>query len=258
MTETFSRLAQFMGPEAIGRLSRAKVAVIGLGAVGSYAVEGLARAAIGNLRLVDFDIVEQSNINRQLYALHSTVGQPKTSVAAARVADINPNCHVEAVNAFAHTDTFSTILDYNPDLIVDAIDSFTPKVELIAEAHRRRLPLISSMGAALRTDPTAIRIDRLSATRHCPLARRIRKRLRQRGVQADPVCVYSLEPVSYVAGENVVEIDGIVHAAHVRGRPRRLLGSLPTMTGIFGLAMANLAIRTIADDRKQPGSTTSS
>ncbi|MDD3865967.1 MAG: ThiF family adenylyltransferase, partial [Candidatus Izemoplasmatales bacterium] len=139
-----------LGEPAMQCLGDSHVVVVGLGAVGGYALEGLARAGVGNLRLVDFDVVSPTNINRQLLALDSTIGQPKVELAAARVKDINPDCNVEPMRTFLHTDTLDEILAGRIDMVIDAIDALLPKVELIAACVERKIPIISSMGAALR------------------------------------------------------------------------------------------------------------
>lgn len=234
-------MAQLIGPAALQRLRQARVTVVGLGAVGSYATEALARAGIGNLTLVDFDVVQPSNLNRQLYALHSTLGRPKVEVAAERVLDISPDCQVTARPLFVHTDTLPELWAEPPDLLVEAIDSFNPKLELLAEVVRREQVVVSCMGAALRTDPSRIRSGLLTAASGCPLARRLRKGLRQRGLGTDLWCVYSDEPFDPAA---VAEPPpGPAEGERQRGRPRRSLGSLPTLTGIFGLTVANEALR---------------
>lgn len=243
--ERFLRIIQMVGEEGLQRLQQAYVVVVGLGAVGGYATEALARAGVGRLRLVDFDVIHPSNINRQLYALQSTLGRPKVEVAAERVRDINPACRIEGLREFFHVETADRILQGSPDLVIDAIDSYTPKLELICAALQRGLPLIASMGAALRTDPLAVHVGVLSEVTGCPLARRVRKGLRQRGHEPLVRCVYSEEPVCA----------GFVHPPEksegetlVRGRPRRCLGSLPTMTGIFGLTLANTALQMLLGD----------
>jgi len=242
--EQFSRLAAMIGPEAFRILQRSFVAVAGLGAVGSYAVEALARAGVGRLRLIDCDVVRPSNINRQLYALNSTVGQSKCRLAAQRVLDINPACRVEARELFVHTDTLDRVLDGPPDLVIDAIDSLNPKVHLLIEAVKRNVPVLSAMGAALRTDPAAVRVGPLAAVTHCPLAAKVRKRLRQRGVPTDVPCIYSTEPVDPIPLAQPEEQEH-----HAQGRPRPALPSLPTLTGIFGLTAANAALRMLLGER---------
>jgi tRNA A37 threonylcarbamoyladenosine dehydratase len=244
--QRFSRIRLMVGDEGVARLERSHVAVCGLGAVGSYAVEGLARAGVGRLRLVDFDEIRQSNINRQLYALTSTVGRKKVDVARERILDINPRCQVEAVDAFVHRDTLDRLLAGPPELVVDAIDSMTPKLELLAAVAARGIPVISCLGAALRTDPARVRVGPMAETRWCPLAYHLRRRLRARGVPLDFTCVYSVEPVPRQA---MRPADDSEPEPLVRGRKRLTLGSLPTLTGIFGLTAANEALRVLVGDR---------
>ncbi len=231
--EQFDRIRTLLGEEAVQRLSRAHAAVVGLGAVGSYAAEALARSGVGRLTLVDCDTVHPSNLNRQLFALHSTLGRPKAQLAGARVQDINPGCRVAALPVFVHADTMETVLDGPPDVVVDAIDSLTPKVLLLAETLRRGIPLVSSMGASLRTDPGAVRTGSFWEIRGCPLAFQVRRRLRRMNATADFTCVYSVEPVSTRPQEQ---------DTFFRGRPRGRLGSLPTLPGIFGLTAAHAAL----------------
>ena len=250
MTEgRFSRTELLLGTEALKKLAAARVVVAGLGAVGSYAVEGLARAGVGNLRLVDFDEVRPSNINRQLYALDSTVGRPKAEVARKRVLDINPGCHVEALDLFVCADTIERVLDGRPDVVVDAIDSVGPKLLLLSSAVRAGLHVVSVMGAATRRDPLQIRVSDLSETRNCPLARTVRKKLHLLGVDRGVRCVYSLEPVPPGARAEAPEEEETESGSqkeYERGRKRARLGSLSCLTGMFGLIAANEAISRIA------------
>jgi tRNA A37 threonylcarbamoyladenosine dehydratase len=199
---------------------------------------------VGRIRIVDFDQVRTSNINRQLFALESTIGQQKIEVAKKRILDINPSCQVEAMGCFVHVETLSTVLGGGPELVIDAIDSFGPKVELLSEIIKRKMRVISCMGAALRTDPACVRVGPLSAAKNCPLARQVRKRLRQRELPVDFTCVYSIESVVNLSEEAVAETSEADF--YSRGRKRRTLGSLPTLTGIFGLTAANTAIQILA------------
>lgn len=248
----YSRILRFVGEEGMVRLHEACVLVVGLGAVGSYAVEGLARAGIGRLRLVDFDTIQPSNINRQLYALESTVNRPKCAVAAERVHDINPDCQVEALRLFLHSDTLEEVFqDCQPSFVVDAIDSLAPKVELMAYLQAQGIPFISSMGAALRSDPTKIGIGRLRNVHGCPLARMIKKRFRKRGLTMDCVCVHSSEDISSVRRANLGEPEPSTLEEARRGRQRHVLGSLPTITGIFGLTIANYVIQQIVGESEK-------
>ncbi len=237
----YTRTRLLLGEERFLRLQASSVTVVGLGAVGGHAVEALARSGVGRLRLVDFDTLQLSNINRQILALDSTLGRSKAEVAQERVRDINPNCTVEAMQVFADDQSMDRILDPSPSLLIDAIDSLNPKVQLLTAAYHRGIPILSSMGAALRLDPTKIQVGDLFSTRRCPLARRLRKRLRQNGVDQGIECVYSTEEVMFdyqtPVGERILE-----NPYSNRGRARNTLGSLPTLPGIFGLILANRAI----------------
>jgi tRNA A37 threonylcarbamoyladenosine dehydratase len=245
----FVRTERMLGREGMRRLSQARVAVIGLGAVGSYATEALARAGVGYLRLVDFDEVRLSNINRQLYALESTVGRRKVEIAAERVQQINPRCHTDPRPIFVHSDTLGEVLAEPLDAVIDAIDSFTPKLELLAALHRRDVLAISSMGAALRTDPSLLRVGPIAEVHHCPLAAKLRKGLRQRSIEPVLPCVYSTEPTHHLRREAIDPDPSANEDLLVRGRPRRTLGSLPTLTGIFGLTAANYILQRLASGK---------
>ncbi|AQT70303.1 Molybdopterin-synthase adenylyltransferase [Anaerohalosphaera lusitana] len=247
----FARTARLVGPEGVKRLSSAHVAVIGLGAVGSYAVEALTRAGVGNLTLVDFDQITHSNMNRQLYALESTLGQPKSEIARRRVLDINPDCNVRALHTFIHHDTVRSVLEPRPDIVIDAIDSLNPKVELLTALHELAIPTVTSMGAALRTDPSAIRVAKLKKSYNCPLARLVRKRLRRRNIPLDFTCVYSTETTDNLPDHAIGSDRADEHDHSFRGRQRSTLGSLPTITGIFGLTAANTAIKMLAGETAQ-------
>ncbi len=255
MKEQFRRTALMIGETGLAALRDSCVTVVGLGAVGSYAVEALARAGIGRFRLVDFDRVQSSNINRQLFATHRTVGALKTDVARERVASINPAAIVEAKSILINDKTIGELFDGDwstpADYVVDAIDSLGPKVTLVAELVRRRARFMSSMGAALRFDASLVRVGKLSDVVNCPLARQLRKRLRRVGVDPDAVkCVYSPEPIRDALRAGVEAFERVDPAAPLTpenannppGRPRNTLGSLPTVVGLFGLRIAHEAI----------------
>jgi len=235
----FTRIQRLLGEERFQLLSQSRITVVGVGAVGGYAVEGLARAGVGQLHLVDFDTVEPSNINRQIHALDSTVGQLKVEVATNRVLDINPACHVTSTPLFVAKENIPQLLAAETDLIIDAIDSLDSKVALLHQAWRQRLTILSAMGAALRQDPCLVRLADLLQTQKCPMARQVRKRLRRLGVGEGIRCVYSMEEVDFSAQQDIAAEDN-----GQTGKPRPL-GSLPTVTGIFGLTLANEAIRII-------------
>lgn len=226
MADRLARIRLLLGDENVKKLQNATVMVVGCGAVGSFAIEALARSGVGHLVVVDFDKIEESNINRQLFALTSTVGTPKVSVAAARVRDINPDAVVDAFDMFlddAHAP------DVAPDFVIDAIDSVPSKIALAAWCQARNIPFISSMGAARKTDIAQIKIGRLSKTTVCPLAAKIRRLVRNARMPDYPV-VYSTQ----VANSNL--------------GPDNTFGSMITITGIFGLMCANYAIKHIISD----------
>lgn len=245
-TDRLTRTRMLLGDEGLSRLQNAAVMVVGLGAVGGYALEALARSGIGRLVLVDFDVFDESNINRQILALTSTVGQKKTEVARRRVLDINPDCIVETRDMFVNAYTLPQLLDIPVDFVVDAIDALNPKCCLMEALYERGIPFISSMGAALKTDPSFIKCGTLSASKNCGLAKFIRKRLRKRGLEISRInCVYSDEQVCLP--ETALAFDGDDASA---GRVRHTLGSLPTITAIFGLTIANYVITSLSGHRR--------
>ena len=235
----FSRSELLLGEAAMDRLRAARVTVFGLGGVGSFAVEALARAGVGHLRLVDHDVVGPSNLNRQLFALRSTLGQPKAEVAAARVRDINPDCDVEPRVIFIHTDTLPALLAPRPDVAIDAIDSMTCKVALLRTAYEQGIPILSAMGAGGRTDSSQLLVGDLSDTRLCPLAAKVRKELRKAGISQGIRCVYSLEPADNKRPANPVDIEP--HRGP--GRARRPVGTISYMPAIVGLKVAEEVLR---------------
>ena len=244
----FARLEQLLGKVALDRLKNSRVAVFGLGAVGSFVVEALARSGIGYLRLVDFDRVDASNINRQIYALHSTLGQEKAAVARARVLDINPDCEVDLNTSFVNADSLSRFLSPDLDMVVDAIDGLNAKVSLILGAKQMGLNLISSMGAAGRIDVSMIRAGDLFDTQVCPLARMVRRRLRRRGLCSGVPCVYSIEPpLNKEPFEDKDAVDPLEqdHVEGGHGRPRLPIGSAAWVPGCFGLTLAGLVAKTL-------------
>lgn len=188
----FSRTQLLLGREALERLAKAKVAVFGVGGVGGYAVEVLARSGVGTLALVDNDCVSLSNLNRQLIALHSTVGRLKVDVFAERIHDINPDCIVRKFPMFYLPENADEIALTDYDYVVDCIDTVKAKLELIRRCHRLDIPIISSMGAANKLDPTAFRVSDISKTSMDPLAKVLRKTLRREGILHFKV-VYSEE-----------------------------------------------------------------
>lgn len=193
MKEQFSRTALLYGDEAINKLAKSHVAVFGIGGVGGYVAEALARSGIGRLDLIDSDTVSVSNINRQIIATHKTVGRYKTDVMAERIGEINPDALVNALNIF-YTPENSGEFDFSQyDYIVDAIDTVTSKLELIVNADKAGTPIISSMGAGNKKNAAAFEVADIYKTTVCPLARVMRRELKKRGIKALKV-VYSKEP----------------------------------------------------------------
>lgn len=221
----FQRTQLLLGKVGLDRLRAGTVTVVGCGAVGGFAIEALARAGVGHLILIDGDTVQISNINRQLCATHKTVGQPKTEVLRQRIADICPDTQVITRTTFLNADNADALLATRPDFLIDAIDMIEDKASLIMACQAHNIPLASSMGAALKTNPADIRTALINQTSVCPLAARLRRLLKERGARLDFPCVYSVEHPS--AGRE----------------PGRQMGSLVTITGIFGLTLANLAIQ---------------
>ena len=190
--EIFSRTERLIGKAGLERLAKARVAVFGIGGVGGYVVEALARSGVGALDLIDNDTVSESNINRQIIALHSTIGKRKTEVAAARVRDINPAIEVRVHNVFFLPETAASFDFSLYDYVVDAIDTVSGKIALIEKAKEANVPVISSMGTGNKLNPTAFEVADISKTSVCPLARVMRRELKKRSIENVKV-VYSKE-----------------------------------------------------------------
>ena len=184
------RTALLLGEDAVARLAASRVAVVGIGGVGAYAVEMLARAGVGRLTLIDGDCVSPGNLNRQLPALHSTIGMPKAEVM--KVLDINPSCEATAVKTFIKPDDAGDFVEGH-DFVIDAIDAVAPKVALIEYCYRHKIDIIASMGAGGRTDPTQLRYADISDTFHDGLAREVRRRLKRNGITSGVKTVFSTE-----------------------------------------------------------------
>ena len=190
--EEFSRTAYVYGEEAIEKLNKSRVAVFGVGGVGGYICEALVRAGVGSIDIFDRDTVSVSNINRQIIALHSTVGRPKVEVMRERMLDINPDCKVNAYNVFYLPENADEVDLSGYDYIADAVDTVAAKLEIAERAYKLGIPTISAMGAGNKTDPTRFEVADIANTTVCPLARVMRKELKARGVKKYKV-VYSKE-----------------------------------------------------------------
>lgn len=237
MQEQFLRTAMLLGEEAIEKLQSSRVAVFGLGGVGGYVVEALARSGIGALELVDNDTVSLSNLNRQLLATHRTLGLPKTEAARLRVAEINPDCAVTLRQTFYTPETAAEFDFARYDYIVDAIDTVTGKLQLVQQAAQAGTPIISCMGTGNKLDPSAFQVADISKTSMCPLARIMRKELGKRGIKHLKV-VYSQE--------ETLTPTGWEEEAAALGK-RQIPGSTPFVPGAAGLILAGEVIRDLTD-----------
>lgn len=240
------RTRMLLGDEGIAKLEKSCVMLVGLGAVGGYCLEALARAGIGNFILVDFDSFEESNINRQILAVTETLGQKKVDVAKKRILSINPAAKVKTLDLFVNEQTIPELTALRPDMVVDAIDALNPKCELMRALVEKDIPFVSSMGAALKTDTSKIKFGALSNSKNCSLAKFVRKRLRKRGVDVSKIkCVWSEEQVDLP--ETALQLPEEVAES---GRTRHTMGSLPTITAIFGLTLANQVILKLSGCKK--------
>jgi len=255
----FDRAARLFSEPGLARLMRARVVIFGMGGVGSFAAEALARSGVGRLSLVDFDEVCITNVNRQLHALKGNVGLQKVEVMAERLRLVHPSAEIEPVAEFYSAESSEELLREPADFVVDAIDNVTAKVHLIATCLRRAIPLVSSMGAAARLDPTRVRTGDLSATHTDPLARHVRKLLRQQhdidareGRPVGVTAVFSdeepLDPssVGYDRGQGFRCVcpngDNGLHSCDKRSR---IEGSASFVTGTFGLTCASVVVRSL-------------
>ena len=227
------RTALLLGDEKLNMLQRANVLVVGLGGVGAYAAEMIARAGIGRMTIADADSVSESNINRQLIALHSTIGEQKADLMAARLRDINPEIELTVVNRFIKDDETDSLLDSDRfDYIVDAIDTLSPKLALIKGALDRNIPLVSSMGAGAKTDPTKMEIADIAKTHHCPLAHMLRKRLHKIGIRKGFTAVFSPEPVR----------EGAMILCEEQNKKSNT-GTISYIPALFGIGCASVVVR---------------
>ena len=244
MSDQFIRTRLLVGDAPLERLQNAKVAVFGVGGVGGYAVEALARSGVGTLHLYDDDTVSESNLNRQLAALHSTIGQPKAEVMARRVRDINPTCQVEAIRLFYLPQNADQV-DLSPyDYVVDCIDTVAAKLELVTRCNALQAKIISAMGTGNKFDPSALVVTDISKTQGCPLARTMRKELRKRGIHYLKV-VYSTElpapPLRSADYEPPQTTETRPGSAARRDTP----GSTPFVPAAAGLLLASTVVREI-------------
>ncbi len=231
----FQRLELLVGTAGLEKLANSSVAVFGIGGVGGHAVEALVRGGVGKLTLIDPDLICLTNINRQVHALENTVGQVKVEVMSQRCHEINPQVQVVIHHCAYRVDSSEQLLTPRYDYVLDCIDNITDKLHLLQSCHGRGLPIISSMGAANKLDPTKIEVADISATKKCRLARTIRKELRKQGIEQGIKVVYSTEEFRPLTGPDATDRQPV-------------LGSSSYLPPLFGLTMAGVVIQTLIGD----------
>ncbi len=260
----FQRTELLVGKPAWGRIQSARMMVVGLGGVGGYAAEALARAGVGHLTLVDFDKVCLTNLNRQVHATRKTVGASKAGLMADRCRSINPRLDLVAHPVFFEAENAEMLLGPGYDYVLDAIDNVTAKIALLEACHRRGQPVLSAMGAGGRTDPTRIRVTDIGQTARDPLARVVRRELRERGIEAGIECVWTDEPPN--------ELDAVVQDEfncicpwgendhHTCSHRNVVQGTVSWIPAMFGMMLAGTAVNRLLDrpvlsaDRRAPAS----
>ncbi|MED7788743.1 tRNA threonylcarbamoyladenosine dehydratase [Francisella sp. 19X1-34] len=240
--EITERTGILVSDQGISKLENANIFIAGCGGVGSFVIEALARAGIGNLTIVDMDVVDPSNINRQLIALQSTIGMSKVEVMKKRIKDINPKCNVNALKTFINPENTNELLtQYKYDYVIDAIDTLNAKVNLVKTAHELGLKTISSMGAGGKTDPTQIKVTDIYKTDVCALARAMRTRLKKQKVRKGIKAVFSTE-------KGIAPLPPKDPEPNQQGRSRATNGTLSYMPSLFGLTIAGIVIKSIVGE----------
>ncbi|WP_371364136.1 tRNA threonylcarbamoyladenosine dehydratase [Sporomusa rhizae] len=252
MLHEFSRTELLIGAEGLRKLAQSKVAVFGIGGVGTFVVEGLARSGVGKFVLVDDDCICLTNINRQLHATRKTIGRPKVEVMRDRILEINPKAEVTIFQAFYLPDTSEGIIANDYDYIVDAIDTVTAKIDLVCKAKAKNIPVISSMGAGNKLDPTKFEVADIFNTSVCPLAKVMRQELRKRGIDSLKVVYSKEEPLKPVETENsscslhCVCPPGTTRKCSTR---RQTPGSIAFVPSVAGLIIAGEVVKDIVFER---------
>jgi tRNA threonylcarbamoyladenosine dehydratase len=236
------RTALLVGSECLTKLAAANVLLVGLGGVGSYAGEFLVRAGIGNITIIDGDIVDPTNINRQMQALHSTIGMSKAALLSERFRDINPDIKITAFEKFMEPEDMEALIrDHNYDFVIDCIDSVTPKLTLLKMARRTKSKVISAMGAGGKLDPSKIKVGDISTTKECKFAQSIRKRLKREGVRKGIIAVFSEE----------IQPKEALRLTDGSNYKRSFYGTISYMPALFGLTIASEVIRRLGGLKKQ-------
>ncbi len=241
--EWMTRTVQLIGEEKAGLIRQAHVLIAGMGGVGSMAAEMLARAGIGQMTLVDNDSVQPTNINRQLPALHSTVGNQKVKIMEQRLKDINPEISIRTMQTYINEDTLDGILATPCDFVVDAIDTLMPKILFIEAVYTRRIPLASSMGSGGKTDPTRISITDFGKTYNCKLAYLLRKKLRKRGISKGFRVVFSSELVD----------KQLLVITDIEPNKKSIPGTISYIPAIFGCMLSSIVIEGLTDSKGPAG-----
>lgn len=237
MENWLQRTELLLGDSRLQKLQNAHILIVGTGGVGAYTAEMLCRAGIGELTIVDADVIGVSNINRQLIALNSTIGKPKVEVLAQRLLDINPkiNLHIEKI--YVIDDELGPILSTKYDYVVDAIDTLRPKINLIVKCLEKKLPIVSSMGAGGRMDPTMVEVTDISKSHHCPLAHMLRKKLHKLGIRKGLKVVFSPEPI----------LEGSMILCDNEPNKKSIVGTISYMPASFGIACASVVVKYLTE-----------
>jgi tRNA A37 threonylcarbamoyladenosine dehydratase len=228
-----SRTTLLIGEDAVRKLAASHVLIVGMGGVGSFAAEFIARAGIGKITIVDGDVVDPTNRNRQLPALATNHGQPKADIMAERIRAINPEVDLTSIRSFIEPQMVPDLVALKPDYMIDAIDSITPKLTFIREAYNSGIPLVSSMGAGAKLDPTALRVVDISKTYNCPFAQQVRKQLKKFGIYKGIEVVFSPEEPMW---ESLMLTDGTNYK-------KSAYGTISYLPATFGAVVASVVIR---------------
>ncbi len=248
MLNQYSRTELLIGKDGINKLQKAKVAVFGLGGVGSFVVEGLARAGIGNFILVDNDEVDIINLNRQIIATHKTIGKPKVEIAKERILDINPSAKVKTYQTFFMPGS-TGIIDNSIDYIVDAVDTVTAKIELVVRAKELKIPIVSCMGTGNKLDPTKFEVADIYKTSICPLAKIMRKELKSRGITELKVVYSKEEPIKLEQGAEVNSKTECECSSEVESNKKLPPGSISFVPSVAGLIISGEVIKDIIKNK---------
>lgn len=232
-----SRTQLLIGEKALRQLAKSHVMVVGLGGVGSYAAEFIARSGIGKMTIIDGDVVDPTNRNRQLPALATNHGQPKATIMSERLKAINPELDLHSIGTFIQPEMVWEKVSIRPDYIIDAIDSITPKINFIRMAYNQQIPLVSSMGAGAKLDPTRLKVVDISQTYNCPFAQQIRKELKKFGIYKGVKAVFSPEkPIK----ESLMLTDG-------KNYKKSAYGTISYLPAVFGAVVASVVIRDLIE-----------